>query len=764
LDAALGSIYTTQGFGEIMQKLHEVYVENIKQFPIFTQLLADQLGISTESLAALEVGLCPHTDWSHWCWTWPERNAKGQVIGLSTREVDHKKAMIPKSKHGLFYQVSNQTLYHGTHWVRVSKDFPCLVCGKADGCMYPAGEYDNPNAVVCVHIPSDTPLSDKAPGYIHVFDPSRTPHSSSQLPASSLPVLVVEGASDVCAAYDLGFVAVGRPSAQGGLNDLPGLVGGREVIVIGENDAGAGKSGMETAFNALRDICPKCTKAMPPNGIKDLRGWVQSGLTKAEFLDYIQVCGDSTKSEHIFDSDMAPHIAEKWFGKHKKSNGVPLLRTYRGGYIEFNGHCYEERETDTVDGEVYRYLEGKQYQTEKGEIKLYKPTQCKVKDILHACTAFCPIESDSPAWINGVDGPDPKQLIVFKNGVLNVDDYIHGNCELHDPTPNLFSFTVLPYSFVPELESKLWEDFLNDIFNEDQDKIRLLRQWFGYNLVPDMRYEKLMLLVGRPRSGKGCTLEALQAMLGDRNCCETSFQSLGGAFGYQPLVGKLSAVIGDAKSPSRGESSAILEKILHITGGDAVSVNVKNRPALPLIRLFCRFTIAMNDLPAFTDHSRALEYRTNLLTFDNSYVGREDRTLKARLRAEAEQGKIVNWALQGLVDLYQGSEFVLPESSNRAMQQFRELVSPIVEFCQNCVEKNDSLEEGVTVNYLYGIWTWWCGREGRHVGLKSTFVRNLMTHMTDTMQVREGQAENQERTIVGIKVTKWAEKAFEKGE
>jgi P4 family phage/plasmid primase-like protien len=746
-----------------MQKLHKAYVENIKRFPIFADILTEQLGVSLESLVAMEVGLCPHTEWGHWCWTWPERNAKGEVIGLSTRDKDGRKAMIPGSKHGLFYQVSNQSAYRGTHWVRVSKDYPCPVCSKADGCMYPAGEYDNPNAIVCVHTPSDTPLSDNAPGYIHVIDPSRTPRSSSKLPPSSLPVLVVEGASDVCAAYDLGFVGIGRPSAQGGLNILPGLVGGREVIVIGENDAGVGKTGMESVFSNIKDHCTKCTKVLPPDGVKDLRGWLHAGLTKEELLDYATKSGSITKSEDVFDSDVAPHIAGRWFAKGKKIGGVPVLRTYRGGYVEFNGHCYEDKATDLVDGDVYRYLEGKQYQTEKGEVKPYKPTQRKVKDILHACTAFCPIESDSPAWINGAEGPDPKRLIVFENGVLDVDEYIAGNIVLHNPTPNLFNFTVLPYSFDPTLTSKLWEDFLDDIFNEDQDKIALLRQWFGYNLVPDMAYEKLMLLVGRPRSGKGCTLEALQAMLGDRNCCETSFQSLGGAFGYQPLVGKLSAVIGDAKSPSRGESSAILEKILHITGGDAVSVNVKNRPALPLIRLFCRFTIAMNDLPAFTDHSRALEYRTNLLKFDNSYVGREDRTLKARLRAEAEQGKIVNWALQGLVDLYKGSDFLLPESSERAMYQFRELISPMVEFCQSCVEKNDSLEEGVPVNYLYDVWDWWCKREGRNTGLKSTFVRNLMTHITDTMQVREGQAGNQERSIVGIKVTEWAAKAFEKG-
>ena len=250
-------------------------------------------------------------------------------------------------------------------------------------------------------------------------------------------------------------------------------------------------------------------------------------------------------------------------------------------------------------------------------------------------------------------------------------------------------------------------------------------------------------------------------MLGDTNCCETSFQALVGAFGYQPLIGKLSTIIGDAKSPRKGEAGAVLEKILHITGGDAVSVNRKGIAALPLVRLCCRFTIAMNDLPAFTDHSRALEYRTNILSFNNSYVGREDRTLKRRLRAEANAGKLINFALRGLTSLYQGNDFLMPSESQIVMQTFRELVSPIVEFVEHCTVRNN--ETGVPVTYLYDLWKWWCGREGRNAGFKSTFIRNLLSAITDGVNVRIGELNNQEQIIAGIDVTNWAKTEYLKG-
>jgi putative DNA primase/helicase len=170
----------------------------------------------------------------------------------------------------------------------------------------------------------------------------------------------------------------------------------------------------------------------------------------------------------------------------------------------------------------------------------------------------------------------------------------------------------------------------------------------------------------------------------------------------------------------------------------------------------------MNDLPAFTDHSRALEYRTNILTFNNSYVGREDRTLKHKLRQEAGLGKLINFALQGLASLYKGRDFIVPVESAMTMNTFRELVSPIVEFADNCLGSVEN--NGVPADYLYDLWKWWCKREGRNAGFKSTFIRNLLSNMTNALQIREGEVGNMDRVIMGVKVTDWAEKEYMKGE
>ena len=46
------------------------------------------------------------------------------------------------------------------------------------------------------------------------------------------PILIVEGASDTAAGMDLGFAAIGRPSAAGGLNYLRSLLRDRHVVIV----------------------------------------------------------------------------------------------------------------------------------------------------------------------------------------------------------------------------------------------------------------------------------------------------------------------------------------------------------------------------------------------------------------------------------------------------------------------------------------------------------------------------------------------------
>ena len=750
-----------------LNTLYDIYAANIARYPRLIDELATQLGVSPESVFKIGTGLIPLDEQGNWSWAIPERDARGNVIGITKRLTGGAKYMVKGSKRGLVYAVNHDTApYEKREWARVSQERPCPLCGHPDGCMYPEGEFDDPNAVICVTTTTGS-AKPMGMGHLHILDPARqklqTQNYSLLLP-SEHPVLVVEGASDVCAAYDLGFTAVGKPSASSKSKELVELLSGHRVVILGENDAGAGREGMEQTFAQLQKACPGLTKMMPPEGVKDLRQWLAKGLTQAELLEYIHEHGLQHLGSDVFTTDKPLAIAQAWLEDSKTINGKNTFRIYRKGYVDFNGQVYDQLTDDQVHGQLYRDIGDHSYLDATGALKPYKLNCAKVRDILQACSSSCLVEDDPPCWLVPGHHPDPRRLIVFQNGMLDVDDYLHGRITLHDPDPNYFTFNALPYDFDENLESTLWDDTDADILNEDQDKLLLLSQWFGYNLVPDMSQEKLMLFKGRIRSGKGTIATALCAMLGKRNWCATDFGpgGLGGPFGYVPLIGKLCAVVGDTTSTKTGNENAVLLKILNIVGRDSVSINVKGKPHLPDIGLCCRFTFAMNDFPAFRDDSGALEARTNILTFNKSYLGHEDKALKDKLKKEASEGRLINFALRGLKSLYDNGEFAVPGESAMALRTFRELVSPIPQFAQYCTEL-DKEGPGVATDYLYDLWKWWCSREGLKPGYKSTLIRNLLAATPDAMQVMDGEVGNPDRMLMGIRVTDWAEKEFGKG-
>ena len=234
----------------------------------------------------------------------------------------------------------------------------------------------------------------------------------------------------------------------------------------------------------------------------------------------------------------------------------------------------------------------------------------------------------------------------------------------------------------------------------------------------------------------------------------------------QPLEGTLATLIGDAKTPHARESDSALEKLLQIVGGDPVTINRKGITQLPIVQLKCRFTMAMNELPAFADYANALEPRLNLLHFENSYIGREDRHLKARLNKEANAGKLINFALRGLKRLRENQIFTLPESSYVLQNQFRTISNPIHEFAAECCEfvataqDRNSKTFWLIKNELYEAWRNWCKANGRSPGIKTLFYNRFLASYPDLEDTRRRVAGALRYILCGICLTNEAKLTY----
>jgi putative DNA primase/helicase len=467
---------------------------------------------------------------------------------------------------------------------------------------------------------------------------------------------------------------------------------------------------------------------------------------------------------YVVDHPEPMRVAEHYLhARRRTSDGTLTLRRYRHEWWAFE-HCgYRALSEEVALADLYRHLD-LLWTTKRdprtriatgGYERLVARTSIvnEVARAIPACGAI--VEGEMPQWLDGQgrDGSraNPADVVAFRNGLLDTASYCRGDQGLIPLTPSWFAGVACPYDFDPTAACPNWLAFLNAVFDGDEQSVSLLQEWYGVNLIPDNRYERLMLFVGPPRAGKGTALEVLAAMLGEGQVASTSFAKLASRFGLAPLVGRLAAILPDAHVGSGTDAKAALEVLKSISGNDAQAVDRKGIDELPRVRLFCRFSIAVNELPKLPDEAGALRTRLLLLHFRNSFAGREDTTLKARLRAEAPG--IAVWALQGLRRLRTTGTFTVPARSASMVSEFEKIVSPVLGFVDDCCELCPQDPQGVWVDKdaLFDAWRRWCHDRGSTAGSKADFGQALLNTNKGIAAGRRGPRGQQFTVYTGVR-------------
>lgn len=335
---------------------------------------------------------------------------------------------------------------------------------------------------------------------------------------------------------------------------------------------------------------------------------------------------------------------------------------------------------------------------------------------LHARTHL-PASMTPPAWLDGRDkGPDPHDLLPFPSGTLNLS-----NNEVIAPTPALFNINALDFEYDANAAApEEWLKFLEQLWGDDDESVQLLQEWMGYCLLADTRQQKMLLMVGPKRSGKGTIGRVLTRLVGAGNVVGPTTSGLAGAFGLQPLLGKSLAIVSDARFGGDG-ISAVVERLLTISGEDNVTVERKYLPSVTM-KLSTRFVFLTNELPRLSDASGALAGRFLMLQLTNSFYGKEDTGLTQRLLSELPG--ILLWAIEGLRRLRERGHFVQPASVRELQKDMEDMTSPVSTFVRDCC----ILELGakVSVQSLYDAWRHWCEQDGRTTPTtKTIFGRDL---------------------------------------
>ena len=435
-------------------------------------------------------------------------------------------------------------------------------------------------------------------------------------------------------------------------------------------------------------------------------------------------------------------IAHQLIARNWVKDGRRTLHRTGGAFYQWAGTHYEERGDESVRATLYRELD-KACRLEDGAP--FKPDASsvnRVEDALRAA-AHLPGERPSECWIDGRGMAPAREIIAVQNGLLHMPAR-----RLLPSDPNFFTLNSLPFNYDADAPQPVeWLKFLSTIWPNDPESIGLLQRWFGYMLSADTSHQKMLLLIGPKRSGKGTIARIMTSLLGKANVAGPTLSDFSNQFGLAQLIGRRAAIIGDARMSARADQGEIAGRLLSITGEDVLTIDRKHRE--PWIgTLPTRIVICSNELPRLQDASGALSSRFLILQMEQSFYGKEDRGLSERI--ESELPGILRWSLDGWDALQREGRFASPQSSMEALEELEGLSSPVKAFMEDVCEVNASALVDCAV--LYQEWCAWCKSQGRdHPGTLQTFGRDLRAAAAGvkTQQYRVGDG-SRARRFVGI--------------
>lgn len=439
------------------------------------------------------------------------------------------------------------------------------------------------------------------------------------------------------------------------------------------------------------------------------------------------------------------------FLQHRFSHeGAICLHFYRGGFYEWDSSSYKEREEKYIRSELYGFLDKAVVPSDKGAMVPFNPTRAKVGEILDALESgvFQIRDHEAPFWLTSEFAHIPTaELIACKNGLLDLSDRT-----LIPHTPYFFNVNALPFDYDPDApEPERWRKFQRELWPDDKQARLCLQEIFGYMLTADTSQQKLFLLVGPKRSGKGTIARVLTGLLGKANVAGPTLASLGTDFGLWPLIDKRVAIISDARMGST-DAHAVAEHLLAISGEDLRTVNRKYQTAWSG-RLGVRFLICTNELPRITDASGALASRFVPLTLRESFYDKEDLQLTDKLLSELPG--ILNWSLDGLDRLRKRGYFVLPESSLEAMRMLEDLASPMRAFVREWCRIGP--DEWIAIDELFKAREAWADDSGMRRTNKIALGRDLRAAFPKVTRAMKGR----EKVYIGIGLSKKGRSQYE---
>jgi len=310
--------------------------------------------------------------------------------------------------------------------------------------------------------------------------------------------------------------------------------------------------------------------------------------------------------------------------------------------------------------------------------------------------------------VSVADFDNQTHLLNCDNGVVNLKT---GKLSPHDPNQK-FTY-CLQTEYKPDADQSSWLSFLKMSVGNYEEIADFLQMAHGYSLTGDTREECLFYKFGPTRSGKGTHDAVMLALFGEPLARGVSFSMFtkkrdGNSQNFD--LAPLRAARFIAASESGRYSTFNEATTKQITGGDRVQCAFKNHDMFDYKPHYKIWLSSNHPVKGDVDDD-AFWNRVRVIEFPNSFVGKENKSLKQSLTSSQNLEGALAWCVAGAVKWYKSkSGLVTPWTVAQATQKQRDDLDHVGQWLGECCKSING--NFVTNDTLIKSYSEWCELNG----------------------------------------------------
>lgn len=367
---------------------------------------------------------------------------------------------------------------------------------------------------------------------------------------------------------------------------------------------------------------------------------------------------------------------------------------------------------------------------EDGDDLLVYARKCESNDKVKSMLSRARAENGIPTTFESFDA-DPY-LLNCLNGTLDLKT---GELRKHNREDLLTK--LCPINYDDKAKAPRWEQFLGEIFDDDQELIDFIGQTVGYSLTGDISAQCMFVLHGSGANGKSKLINTVQALLGEygEHTPIETFMLRNNNNMSNDLARLRGARIVTASETNEGQR--LNESLIkQVTGGDPITARFLREEFFTFKPAF-KLWFSVNHKPNISGTDYGMWRRVRLIPFSQNFpIGdpRRDDHLQDKLNAELPG--ILSWAVRGCQDWLRNG-FKIPDAVKSATEEYQRESDSVGEFIyERCITGTDYY---VKAGDLYQAYTKWAESQGVKAINSTLFGRRLSNKGFQATHGRNGQ-------------------------